>query len=131
VAVHETAAVAVGAVLRALVADGFYAERDLAHALRLAAIAVTELPNSMVRPHTRPCLLYHTIRMPGSIVSSWANRSARPNVLFFGNFPPSLERSQLCDERTLNAPFVRNCYYRQQGGLSAPQPGPCPPAEDF
>jgi len=54
VAVHEAAAMAVGAVLRALVADGFYAERDLAHALRLAAIAVTELPNSMVRPEMRP-----------------------------------------------------------------------------
>ena len=53
-AVHEAAAVAVGAVLRALVAEGFYAERDLAHALRLAAIAVTELPNSMVRPHGCP-----------------------------------------------------------------------------
>ena len=48
VAVHEAAAIAVGAVLRALVVDGFYAERDLADALRLAAVAVTELPNSMV-----------------------------------------------------------------------------------
>ena len=47
-AVHEAAAIAVGAVLRALIADGFYAERDLADALRLAAVAVTELPNSMV-----------------------------------------------------------------------------------
>ena len=49
VAVHEAAAIAVGAVLRALVAGGFYAERDLSGALRLAAVAVTELPNSMVR----------------------------------------------------------------------------------
>ena len=39
---------AVGAVLRTLVVDGFYAERDVADALRLAAVAVTELPNSMV-----------------------------------------------------------------------------------
>ena len=48
-AVHEAAAIAVGAVLRALIVGGFYAERDLAGALRLAAVAVTELPNSMVR----------------------------------------------------------------------------------
>ena len=57
-AVHEAAAVAVGAVLRALIADGFYAERDLAHALRLAAVAVTELPNSMVWTHSH-CPLFH------------------------------------------------------------------------
>ncbi len=73
VSVHEAAAIAVGALLRALVTGGFYAERDLAGAVRLAAVAVTELPNSMVRrcENAQKCrVAAHHIKFPVDVVTN-------------------------------------------------------------